>query len=346
VNGPAPSAPSGRRSPIPAALPLPVYTLFGLRVSASAALPGLPPDEAGARADREPAISFVIGRLPEGLERQRGPAAPPWHLSPHSDSQGRPMLSIRALPAGHHLRYADGTEFVVERGGGVVWCRWPEALSLANTCTYLLGPVMGFLLRQRGFTCLHASAVDVDGGAVLLVAQSGAGKSTTAAALARRGLRVLADDVAVLQPAGPAWQVPGAHPQLRLWPDSAGMLYGPDHGLAPLTEGWDKRFVDLAAAGRFQASSLPVRAVYLLHARHAEASRPRVDRPTAADVLVSLLSNVYMADLPDRAARARDLRDLASLVRSVPVRALLPHADPARVDALCDTLLADVKGSG
>ncbi|HET6764014.1 MAG TPA: hypothetical protein VFH27_10080 [Longimicrobiaceae bacterium] len=324
---------------------MPVYTLYGLRVSASAALPGLRPDTAGAGADGDPVVSLVIGRLPAGLEWQNGRTAPPWHLSPHLDSQGQPMLSIRALPAAHHLRYADGTEFVVERGGGAVWCRWPAALSLENTCTYLLGPVMGFLLRQQGFTCLHASAVEVDGGAVLLVGQSGAGKSTTAAALARRGLRVLADDVAVLQRAGGAWEVRAAHAQLRLWPDSAGMLYGPAHGLPPLTEGWDKRFVDLAAAGRYQASALPIRGVYLLHARCAEASRPRVDRPAAADLLVSLLSNVYMADLPDRAARARDLGALASLVRSVPARALLPHADPARLDALCEALLADVQSS-
>src|SRR3569623_1241995 len=63
--------------------------------------------------------------------------------------------------------------------------------------TLLAGRLMGYLLRQRGYLALHASAIALHGRAARFLGESGAGKSTTAAAFhARRGCQVLADDVA------------------------------------------------------------------------------------------------------------------------------------------------------
>ena len=68
-----------------------------------------------------------------------------------------------------------------------VWAVWPAASSLEDVATYLLGPVLGLLLRLRGVPCLHASAVAFGDSAVAFAGSEGAGKSTTAAALASRG---------------------------------------------------------------------------------------------------------------------------------------------------------------
>jgi hypothetical protein len=63
---------------------------------------------------------------------------------------------------------------------------------------YLLGPALGVLLQQRGLLVLHASAVAIGERVVAFVGESGWGKSTTAAALERRGHTVVADDVCAL----------------------------------------------------------------------------------------------------------------------------------------------------
>ena len=57
--------------------------------------------------------------------------------------------------------YADETEFVVDKAGTEVWAAWREPLTLEDTATYLLGPVMGFVMLLRGVVCLHASAVAI-----------------------------------------------------------------------------------------------------------------------------------------------------------------------------------------
>ena len=71
-----------------------------------------------------------------------------------------------------------GTDVVVEPESGA-----EEAVLRL----YLLGPVLGILLHQRGFLVLHASVVSIAGGAVGFLGEKGWGKSTTAAALNARG---------------------------------------------------------------------------------------------------------------------------------------------------------------
>jgi hypothetical protein len=318
---------------------VPRYLLYGLRVTSNIDVPGLLPS-AGTGAED---VRVVLGEIPPRLEAEVAHAGAPWHVSPHYDSSGMPTLVVRRMPGARsfHLRYGDGTEFVVEDAGRRVWCRWDEDLTLEDVATYLLGPVMGFILRQRGLTCLHASAVEVAGGAVLLVGASGAGKSTTAAALALRGVPVLADDVAPLLPGPGGFRVQPAYPHLRLWPDSAETVFGPARQLPRLTPTWDKRYLDLAVEAAFQPEPLPLRAVYVINARRAEHGRPRTEAIPAQAALVSLVADTYMSSLPDLAARARDLRTLGALVADVPVRALLPHDDPARLADLCGVLLED-----
>ena len=51
----------------------------------------------------------------------------------------------------------------------------------------VVGSVMGCALRLQGIPCLHSSVIAVDNRAIAIIGAKGAGKSTTAAALAQRG---------------------------------------------------------------------------------------------------------------------------------------------------------------
>jgi len=114
------------------------------------------------------------------------------------------------------LHYSDGTEFIIDRKGTEVWCVWPDTLTLEDAVVYLLGPVLGFVLRLRGITCLHASAISVGDRAVVLLGPAGAGKSTTAAAFAKLGYPVLSDDVLALSDQNTTFLAQPAYPHLHL----------------------------------------------------------------------------------------------------------------------------------
>ncbi len=47
------------------------------------------------------------------------------------------------------FQYTDGTEFVIDRRGGRIWATWSAAGTVEDMATYLLGPVLGFVLRLR-----------------------------------------------------------------------------------------------------------------------------------------------------------------------------------------------------
>jgi hypothetical protein len=218
-------------------------------------------------------------------------------------------------------------------------------MTLEDTLTYLLGPVLGMVLRLRGLTCLHASAVSLGGRALLVCGPAGAGKSTTAAAFAARGRPVLADDVAALERGAGGFTVRGAYPQLRLWPDAVRGLYGGAAELPPLTPNWEKRFLDLAAAGAFEPGPLPLAAVYLLSGRERDDA-PRIEPVAPTQAVLALIANTYVGWVPDAAAQGRDLALYGRLAREVPVLRAVAHADPARLPELCALLEADAHARG
>ena len=58
---------------------------------------------------------------------------------------------------------------------------------------------MGILLHQRGRMVLHASAVNINDGAVAFMGHNGAGKSTTTFSFMASGYPLVADDILSLE---------------------------------------------------------------------------------------------------------------------------------------------------
>src|SRR5262249_9196929 len=140
--------------------------------------------------------------------------------------------------------------------------------TLEDACIYLLGPVMGFVLRLRGTVCLHASAVAVDDCAIGLVGAPGEGKSTTAAAFGCSAFPVLSDDVVALTDEGAQFLVQPGYPRVNLWPDSVCNLFGSKDALLRITPTWEKRYMPLGQNGHcFASSPLPFRVIYILNSR-------------------------------------------------------------------------------
>jgi hypothetical protein len=314
------------------------YTVFGLSLRSNFSIPSLKEaaessavNDIEVRFEDEPHLDLEITRATRTLI----------FASSVTNDSGEPAFRIWRIsdPPLIHLKYQDGMNFWIDREGKNIWAKWPNNLTLADATSYLLGPVLGLLLRLRGITCLHASAVALENYAVVFAGGDGAGKSTTAAAFATCGCAVLSDDVVALVERDDAFYVMPAYPYLSLWPDSVEMLYGPEKILPSFSHNFDKRRLALEANNiRFEQQPLPLRAVFILGERTSDAAAPYVEPLTRQEALISLVANSYAAHLVDDDMRASEFAFLGRVVSSVAVGRLRPHTDPARLQRLCDVV--------
>src|SRR6266851_8143358 len=243
------------------------YFVFGLHLRSNRPLPGVGTPIFPANSPR---VELHLGIRPYPESEVSPDEEELTYTSSYLAETGEPALRIWRVGKDAFLRiaYLDGTQFWLDRKRENLWARWPARSSLEETSTYLLGPILGLLLRLRGVTCLHASAVAIEDRCVAFVGPAGAGKSTTAAAFARQGYAVVSDDIVALVERAGALHVMPAYPHLCLWPDSVKMLYDSPEALPRLIPDWDKRRLSLGEQGTFfESRCLPLAAVYVLSER-------------------------------------------------------------------------------
>lgn len=305
------------------------YLLYGLRVSANVEMPcpSVPAD----------AFPDVTVRLVQAMSEGDRLFVP---QEAGARGAGSPGVHRRfdASRGCYELGYPDGVQFLVAASGDAVVGRTPRGGTLAGTLVYLVGAVMGLVLRLRGVVSLHASAVVVNGAAVCLCGPAGSGKSSTAAAFAMRGHPILTDDVSPLDEIDGAFFVRPAYPRVNLWPDAADALFGGSEPLPRISPDWNKRYVPLEH--RFHDRPARLAAIYLLGERRA-CGEVLVERRSASETLFMLIANAYVNRLLDRQMRGREFEVMARLTRTTPVRFVSAPADLGRIGSLCDVVVAD-----
>ncbi|MEJ2600009.1 MAG: hypothetical protein P8Z00_16870 [Anaerolineales bacterium] len=198
---------------------------------------------------------------------------------------------------------------------------------------YLSGNIFAFLLLQRGYLVLHASAACAAGQAAAFLGMTGAGKSSIVAALHQLGHTILVDDVtAVDLNANPASVIP-AFPQIKLDIEAAKSLGIDPQTLVPLDDLEEKR--GFRFAERFLVSKQPLSKIYIL----TEQQDQIFQRVSSQEAIVELVRNSY----PTRFAQsggADHFLQCVELVRRVPVFRL---KRPPSLDGLPEfaALLAD-----
>ena len=316
---------------------------YGLWLGANQVIPGLPPESVESRVDVQIQLGSIPASVSEAIPTEIDPGA-----NQDADGFGRPEVIAGHRNGSHvfRLRYDDGTVFIVDERGARIWAVWPKTLTLEDTAIYLLGPVLAFVLRLRGTSCLHASAFSVNGSAVALIGPSGAGKSTTAAAFSSRDFAVLTDDLLALeQRRGGIFAHPG-YPRLRLWPDATRILEGAPTVLPKLTPNWDKCYLNLQGNGcRFERQALPLSAIYLLEERREDPAAPFVESITASAGLLGLIANARGDFHPDRQSYRREFEMLGRVAQRTPIRRVVARSGSNSLGGLCDVILDDLQNN-
>jgi HPr Serine kinase C-terminal domain len=268
------------------------YCISGLSVGSEIVLPGL-----HAMAADRPSPDVTIRRrpVPAALENASATSVT-WQIA-----GDRFLLRV---PAVARFLLSSGREIVFE----------PEVDADAGDIPiFILGTVFGILLHQREQIVLHASAVRVNGKAVLFCGASGAGKSTIAAALAQRGFPLVTDDfcaVAIVD------GTPTVYPDgrlLKLWAQTIDRLELAESRGERVRSRLEKFYVEPVEA---ISEPLPLGAVYALR----EARPPHaagIERPNVVDAALILRRNAYRPLLVSRMEQKANYFHAATTIANV-----------------------------
>jgi hypothetical protein len=218
-------------------------------------------------------VSIRLGEAPAKL------SAPLTVAESYEANDGEFLLRLPGV-ATYYVR--DGVEIVIDRTAGA-----PEL----DVRSYLMGNLFAVLCHQRGLLPLHASAIATSRGAVAFLGTSGAGKSSMVAFLSKRGHRVLADDVCLIDPAAPQHQrVLPVAPWLKLWSTTLEAMGESSHGLSRIFSDDEKYRYEL------QQPEAPTQLAELILLERAESpAEVSFERLAPAHALHAMLDLTYQS---------------------------------------------------
>jgi len=303
------------------------YTVFGLTLQSDIVLPELFSAGPGAMPD----VTVRYGAVDPDTLGEAARVGPQLWVSPER--------FILEIPRVARFEVAQGTEIRVDPAPGVD----AESVRL-----FLLGSAFGALLFQRGHLVLHGNAIKIDGRCMICVGASGAGKSTLAAAFARRGYPVLADDVVPVDANAAA--LPGL-PRIKLWQDAAEWLGIETAGLRRIRPDMAKFNMPLAVDDKAVSAPAPIRWIYIL-GQDVTLEDVRIVPIHGMARFGPLRNNTYRVRYlqgmklgPVHLERCGALAGQVHLARVTRPDVAEPE-QAARVDALVDRLLADMRDNG
>jgi len=246
---------------------------------------------------------------------------------------------IAATPDAIRLTYESVGSFIVRDGTEIICDVVDEAVEQRELFRRLIeNELLGLVLHQRDHLVLHASAVSIDGKAVVFLGPRGAGKSTTAAAFDAAGHSVLEDDVVAIRfdEEGPT-VVPGV-PQLRLEADAATALGLQDSTIASEESWYDKRMLSI--------TDLPDPALLTRCYVLTEGEEFGIHRTCSSEQLLSLVTQMYVQGFVTESDRSgTHMEQCSRVVEHAGVRVLTRSLDHGQLSALVDLVADDIRRS-
>lgn len=248
------------------------YQLNGLRFSSELELP-----TKEQPFTEEPEVTLTLNAVPNKLEN--------------------PVVKGARHMSAPNQYILDGTgvaKFGVFNGNEIVVDIY-EGAHLDDVVLFLNGSVLAALAHQRGRLPLHSSVVEHNGKAILFTGNSGAGKSTTAAAFQQLGYPLVTDDVATIDVVdGVPYTYPNL-PRLKLWQRSLKMLDVTNQDFNKVRQELNKYYVP--AADNFSTKSqLELDTIFYITS-NAELDEPTLREIEGIEKFNTLKQNVHRSRL-------------------------------------------------
>jgi len=266
-------------------------------------------------------------------------SAPHWR---HDWSEPDGAVSLSGLRIGdrYGLDFPGVAEAWFTIDGNIDLWRDPDA-SAESVRHVLLDQVFPRLIAQRGTLVLHGSvATTAEGRTVVILGDSGMGKSTLASGIALSGGQVLTDDCLLIAFDGEQALAVPSYAGLRLWPDSLMALFEERQGEAtPMTHYSSK--LRLPSSTPASAGHAPTIDAILVLQGDDQTGQTRLSSLTPQQACMAVITNAFQLDLGKLRHTHALLGLSARLARSVPVLAFAYPRDYARLPSV----VADIRAT-
>lgn len=205
---------------------------------------------------------------------------------------------------------------------------------------YILTIAMAAALMQQQKILLHASAILHNGGLMLFLGDSGAGKSSLVAELCRRGYRFFSDDVCVLDdrsPEDPEVRAFASYPMMKLWQTTVDALddtrYDTIHRIWSDTEKYGQFFHH-----EFMTRSYPVKKIFILNpGQHGSETRYITEPVTGIEAFHGLTQHTYRKQFIHRISlQASHLKAIGKVVQQVRIDKLSRSHEASDISSFAD----------
>jgi len=243
-----------------------------------------------------------------------------------------------------YVRGSEHFEFLISSDGRVILGRSLREESHEPIHTYLLGQALSFALIKQGFEPLHATAVNVDGGAVAFLGESGYGKSSLGAAFVQAGHQILTDDLLVLSERDGRFTAYPGPPRIKLYPEVAGIVLLSHLGGTPI--GRTTKLVIPLDEHQVSASAVPLQAIYVLgppRPRGGARKHVTIRRLSKRQACFALLQNPFNTAVIDSKRLSRQFAFATTLAASVPVKFIRYPRIMKLLPAVREAILSDVR---
>jgi hypothetical protein len=241
-----------------------------------------------------------------------------------------------------YVRWEGVGEFLISSAGHSITGRQFHEAHEESFQIYLLNQAISFALVKRGFEPLHATTVSVNGGAVVLLGESGYGKSSLAACFLDAGHRLLTDDLLILQPSLSGITAYPGPPRIKLYPKLARrFLANPANGTSMNSR--TKKLI-LSLNGKGSTDPIPLKAIYTLTAPREvfRKQRVRISVLSPRESFLELVKNTFNYRIVNSDRMERQFRATSQLVDVMLVRKISYPRVLAELPAVRDAILADL----
>ena len=206
---------------------------------------------------------------------------------------------------------------------------------------FLSDQVIPRVLAHEGRLVLHGAAVRLGDRAIVILGNSGRGKSTLAASFGQHGATLLGDDAAMIDWRDEQPFVTAVYPSLRLLPNSLGALFSERPATSAVAPYTPKRRLDVAGGVGAGEGPCRVGAIFAI-APQAAGSAIECRPLSIAEACMALIDNSFALD-PSDVDRARaKLREASRLAGAVPAFAIAYPRDYMRLPDVRAAMVAQL----